>query len=44
MIEAFINGEDLHAMIASIVLDKPEKDVTKTTGKRAKALRKAKIN
>jgi DNA polymerase I len=38
MIEAFINGEDLHAMTASIVLDKPEKDVTKSdwqTGKSA---------
>jgi DNA polymerase I-like protein with 3'-5' exonuclease and polymerase domains len=30
MIEAFVNGEDLHATTASIVLDKPEKDITKS--------------
>lgn len=38
MIEAFVNGEDRLAMTASIVLDKPEKDITKSdrqTGKSA---------
>ena len=38
MIEAFVNGEDLHTKTASIVLDKPAKDITKEDRQLAKAL------
>jgi DNA polymerase I-like protein with 3'-5' exonuclease and polymerase domains len=37
MIEAFVNEEDLHAMTASIVLDKPEKGVTKNDRQTSKS-------
>jgi hypothetical protein len=37
MIEAFVNGEDLHVMIALIVLDKPENDVTKSDWQNGKS-------